>query len=507
MQKEKSMHFRTSLFLIALPFSFACKDKPATDTGDCGTNELFADLDGDGFGDPNAPVCEGDDGVSDATDCDDTQSAIHPDATEDCETEFDDNCNQETNEENAANCADFFVDEDGDGAGGLDSTCFCEPSGAYLIAQQDDCDDSRPEAYPYAIEFCNGLQEDCTIANWEASDEDGLVSLESLDGSWSDKTQQFTGSVTLTESGVWHVCEGNYNASLSVINLKDVRLQGRGDVEDILIRGTNNRALLIDQSVVEVEGMSFQGNLPDETGGAIYLDSSKVPLTSGGYHLSLVNTVIRNSEGTQGAGIYIDDSYALIQDSEIYGNSAIFGGGLAITSGVLEIDNTDFYGNTSSFLGGALAGFSDSKITIKDSDLYENESLGAGGGVGLDGGPTLDLIDSTIRANTTGNLGGGIYASDATISCEGISNAKAGIYNNGRSVSKTNYGFGVSMLPTTQFTSTNCDFGEITSHTQSNNSPADLCLYTKGSSTCERHNYDNNASFICKVNASNGVCN
>lgn len=60
-------------------------DSGDTDTGDTETGPPcteYADLDGDGFGDPAAVVC---DGVSDASDCDDTDADVYPGAPEICD--------------------------------------------------------------------------------------------------------------------------------------------------------------------------------------------------------------------------------------------------------------------------------------------------------------------------------------------------------------------------------------------------------------------------------------
>ena len=60
-----------------------------------GQTSAFADIDGDGYGDPDAPVsvCVVGDGSShDATDCDDNYDFVHPDADEICRNGLEDNC-------------------------------------------------------------------------------------------------------------------------------------------------------------------------------------------------------------------------------------------------------------------------------------------------------------------------------------------------------------------------------------------------------------------------------
>lgn len=120
----------------------------------------WRDFDGDGFGDAGAPVatCAPPPGyVANALDCDDTSSAIHPNAVESCNG-VDDNCNGAVDE---GLLTTFFLDADGDGYGaaGLALVACAQPTGYVLNSL--DCDDARANAYPGAPESCNGLDEDC----------------------------------------------------------------------------------------------------------------------------------------------------------------------------------------------------------------------------------------------------------------------------------------------------------------------------------------------------------
>ena len=116
-----------------------------------GQTDWYADLDGDGFGDPDAPhpdnpLClQPSDHVDDATDCDDTDPAVHPDAVEICDG-VDGDCDPETEPEGGE------ADADGDGW----RTCTDEEGGAI------DCDDTDAAAHPDAVELCDTeTDEDC----------------------------------------------------------------------------------------------------------------------------------------------------------------------------------------------------------------------------------------------------------------------------------------------------------------------------------------------------------
>ncbi len=119
---------------------------------------VYADSDGDGYGDPNALVmCATPGSVANNTDCNDTNAAIHPNAAELIDG-IDNDCDGQVDE---IQCNDS--DEDG--------TTDC----------QGDCDDNEPTVHPSAAEICgDGLDNDCngTIDDqttwYEDTDGDGF---------------------------------------------------------------------------------------------------------------------------------------------------------------------------------------------------------------------------------------------------------------------------------------------------------------------------------------------
>ncbi len=104
----------------------------------------YQDADGDGFGDlttTHAGAAPPEGYVALGTDCDDTDSAIHPDADEIPANSVDENCDG------------VAEDQDGDG--------FLRP---------DDCDDTDSMIYPGAAEIRdNGIDEDCDGEDLETS--------------------------------------------------------------------------------------------------------------------------------------------------------------------------------------------------------------------------------------------------------------------------------------------------------------------------------------------------
>ena len=135
----------------------------------------YADADGDGFGDADTPwlTCEPGTGwLLDATDCDDSNSAIHPDATETCDG-LDNDCDGllDDQDDSLSDGSTWYTDADNDAFGDpASSTVAClQPAGH--VADATDCDDTNPDTWPGADEYCNGMDDDC----------DGSVDEDALD--------------------------------------------------------------------------------------------------------------------------------------------------------------------------------------------------------------------------------------------------------------------------------------------------------------------------------------
>ena len=191
------------LFLIAV---LGCRNKDTLiDSGEpCIATTWYADADGDGYGDALNPTeaCELPSGfVEDTTDCDDSNAAIHPGASEDdCTDPVDYNCDgsvgyEDADEDGFAACEDcndadgaihpdaeevcndvdddcdgevddgvlstFYADADGDGYGDAEAPSeACEaPDGT--VTDDTDCDDTAATSNPGAAEVCDEADNDC----------------------------------------------------------------------------------------------------------------------------------------------------------------------------------------------------------------------------------------------------------------------------------------------------------------------------------------------------------
>ncbi len=121
--------------------------------------DWYADADGDGYGDAAiaSSACEAPaDTVLDATDCDDEQAAVYPDAIDRCDA-VDNDCDGVLDEDVPV----WYADDDEDGFGDFaDAITSCAAPTGY-IADALDCDDADDTVYPAASEACDGLDNDC----------------------------------------------------------------------------------------------------------------------------------------------------------------------------------------------------------------------------------------------------------------------------------------------------------------------------------------------------------
>ena len=123
---------------------------------------FYADLDGDGYGDPTAATvaCDMPPGyVDNYTDCDPEDEATYPGAPESCDGR-DNDCDGAVDDD-PTDAPTWYADDDRDGYGSPEATFTdCEAPDGY-VAWAEDCDDDDPEINPDAEERCNDADDDC----------------------------------------------------------------------------------------------------------------------------------------------------------------------------------------------------------------------------------------------------------------------------------------------------------------------------------------------------------
>ncbi len=144
------------------------------DSGDEDSGVEYYDQDGDGFGS--------------SEDCDDSDSSVHPGATELCDG-LDNDCDGSV-DEGGQDGLIWYQDADGDGFGiGESAIMSCDQPAGY-VATDGDCNDADPERNPDADELCDGLDNDCDDEIDELGAVDGLEVWPDDDGDgWGDAEQ------------------------------------------------------------------------------------------------------------------------------------------------------------------------------------------------------------------------------------------------------------------------------------------------------------------------------
>ena len=131
------------------------------------TISMYVDADEDGYGDDSmvSESCSLLDGYSlTGGDCDDRNELVSPGSTEVCDG-IDNDCNAEIDDADGGldmnTASSFFHDDDADGFGNpLSTDTACAPSFGW-VENDLDCDDTRSDIHPNALEICDSIDNDC----------------------------------------------------------------------------------------------------------------------------------------------------------------------------------------------------------------------------------------------------------------------------------------------------------------------------------------------------------
>jgi hypothetical protein len=187
----------------------------------------YLDSDADGYGDPDLSVraCMQPSGyIAEGDDCDDTDAAVNPAATEICDA-VDNDCDGDTDEDDATDATTWYADSDADGYGDASSSSVACTAPSGFIADDTDCDDGDATIFPGADEYCDSVDSDCDgrtddgdeldLGTWYAdADADGygdagsnLLSCDSQSGYVADDTDCDDGDATIFP-GADEYCDG-----------------------------------------------------------------------------------------------------------------------------------------------------------------------------------------------------------------------------------------------------------------------------------------------------------
>ncbi|MCP4808330.1 MAG: hypothetical protein GY913_33440 [Proteobacteria bacterium] len=319
--------------------------EPSSDTGDpCEPSTFFVDGDGDGFGSADQPVehCEQPSGtVDNDQDCDDTNAAVNPDATEVC-----DGLN--------TSCASDWVSDEGTATfweGGASADWSASLSGTEHEPLEHDLPDGE-------LHVCGGT--------W-------FVALSTDD----DLTLIGHEDAVLSGSDVGTVLEVLPGANVVV---RDLTLSnGYGTIANVYDPGAGGGgAIWCETATVDLEGARLIDNEAHRRGAAVM---------AGDCELTLVDTeVARNVSANIGGAIQLDASTMDVVGGSFVDNEGYVGGAFYLTRGsTLSVNGGHFEGNIGAY-GGAIAveGRYDGEIDdvyLVDTTFVDNDGGGYGAAV------------------------------------------------------------------------------------------------------------------------------
>jgi len=132
--------------------------------------------------------------------------------------------------------------------------------------------------------------------------------------------------------------------------------------------------------------------------------------------------IYNNNAQRHGGGVgFLADISAIIEDSKLYGNTALFGAGVLVKSNG-TVQRNKIYSNISSGPGGGIDCNSDLYTqNVFANYIYSNTAVLGGGIVSISGG-NANIRNNTIVNNTASNFGGGLCVWDASANVSSYNN-------------------------------------------------------------------------------------
>ena len=374
----------------------------AIDDSGVGGGPWYYDDDGDGYGSMSS-------GQSDACempvnyvtmngDCDDHNADIGPGFPEICDG-YDNDCDQMIDE-------DF--DDDGDAFSDTLDCAGTVPEGTLL-----DCDDEAPGIHPYALERCDGIDENCNDIVDDPDDTDGdgypVCPMDGVLGDCDDlRVDVYPGAPEVLGDGIDHNCDGICDADFVVCRDSN-RVPG-----GILTTTTIQDAitLAVDGDVITVcpgrykESINFLGKTLSLRGLSRSVNTELSPhlyqrgvtLDSGeGTGTLLGNFTIQGggqarSDVLEGGGILVSGSSLIVENSVITGFYILQE--LEKSTTCVEPDSREW----ASTWGAGLYIEGASEVLIQNTTFSTNRAQ-HGGAISILGGH-LSVIDSQFTSNT-----------------------------------------------------------------------------------------------------------
>ncbi|MFH1470091.1 MAG: MopE-related protein, partial [Pseudomonadota bacterium] len=384
----------------------------------------YADADGDTYGDATSTTvaCYLPTGyLADDTDCDDTDAAVNPGATELCNG-VDDDCDGTTDEAAAADALTWYADADSDSYGDAASTTVActQPSG--YLADDTDCDDTDAAINPAATEVCDGADNDCDGTTDEADAADALTWYLDADSDGYGDSASTTPACSLPSGyadNAWD-CDDTDPLEPVFVDIATGSTAGDGSLSNpyaaiqdgidassacvLVLPGTYDENIDFNGNDIEVIGL-YGAELTIIDGGA---SGSVVSVDSGETTAVLQGFTITNGDASYGGGVYVDNADLALLDLIVEANVAdYYGAGVYVSYGAAVLDNVRVLDNVG-YLGVGVVGWEYSDLVVQNSVIAGNTASWACGGLGSFYYSTATLDNVLVADNDGGTYGGGV---------------------------------------------------------------------------------------------------
>ncbi len=364
-----------------------------------GVSTWYTDGDGDGYGGTaGATGCAPPSGGAElGGDCDDSDAAVHPGATELCDG----------------------VDNDCDGAVDGSGLATWFPSGISSSAGATDLSTTlgsgtSSSAYHYDI-VTSGTLALCP-------------------GTWYLNLDLHGGDITLLgpQGSASTIVDGTgsravvyVNSTVSSVTAQGLTLQdGSGGYGGGVAGNVHGAELILDDLVVRDCYANYGGGIYLQNGSVTATDlvvSENVAGTNGGGLYLYSATVdiegleaLDNQASSYAGGAYLRSCSSTVSDALISGNEAYYAAGVEVYYGTLELQDSEVVGNVAYYGGGVYVTWGDAELS--GCQIHDNDAYYYGGGLFLNNGADVLCSGSTSTSagvwDNYGYHGGGAYHYD-----------------------------------------------------------------------------------------------